>query len=108
TVHAYHLPDVMELTAAPPDLADRIRAACDAGSSTFHCTGIHPEFVCNRLAGTLSGVVSEIRSITVSENWDACHISREQLEPLGFGATPEAAAQMPAAKMFADSYALMN
>jgi 4-hydroxy-tetrahydrodipicolinate reductase len=108
TVHAYHLPDVLELTAAPPGLADRIRAACEAGNSTFHCTGIHPEFVCNRLAGVLSGLVSEIRAISVSENWDACHISREQLEPLGFGAPPEQAAQMPAAKMFADNYALMN
>jgi hypothetical protein len=108
TVHAYHLPRVLEQTAAPDDAVERIEAACRRGGSTFHCTGIHPEFVANRLAGTLSGLSSEITAIEISENWDACHISAMQLEPLGFGAKPEDARDMTAAVAFADNYALLN
>lgn len=107
-VLAYHLPHVLELTAAPDDAVERIRGACLAGGSTFHCTGIHPEFFCNRIVGTLSGLSSEIRSISISENWDASHISAMQLVPLGFGASVEEAAANPFATAFANNYALLN
>jgi 4-hydroxy-tetrahydrodipicolinate reductase len=109
TVHAYHLRDVLKNNpAAPSDAVERIEAACRAGNSTFHCTGIHPEFVCNRLAGVLSGLSSEINSVEISETWDGSHMSRHQLEPLGFGAKPEIAATLHAATAFASNYALMN
>ncbi len=108
SVHPFHHLDVMASTAAPGDTIDRIEAACAAGSSTFHATGIHPEWLADRMAPTLTGICTDVRNITIYENWDMSQFNAATLSAIGFGKSPNAMANNPAIAQMTDNYCLQN
>ena len=75
---------------------DRIEAACKAGGSSLHGTGIHPGFGGDRLPIVLSGLSRRIDRIRVIE---VCNLSAMSESPemvmgqLGFGMAAEDAAR---------------
>ena len=84
------------LTEGPT--ADRIDAACRAGGSSLHGTGIHPGFGGDRLPLVMSGLSRRIDRIRVIE---VCNLSVMSESPemvmdqLGFGASAEHARANP-------------
>jgi 4-hydroxy-tetrahydrodipicolinate reductase len=108
SVHPFHHVAAMVLTTAPDDTAGRIEAACAAGGSTFHATGIHPEWVADRMAPTLTGICTDIRNVTIYENWDMGQFNAATLSVIGFGKSPEAMAANPAIAQMTDNYCLQN
>jgi len=85
-----------------PALAARLDAACRAGNSSFHGSGIHPGFVGDRLPLVLSALCRRIDKITVYEVCDLSQGSESpemMMEQLGFGLSAEAAAKEPPALM---------
>ncbi|HEX5784544.1 MAG TPA: hypothetical protein VFY35_07435 [Burkholderiaceae bacterium] len=91
-----------------PQFANKLRAACEKGRSVFHATGIHPNFVAERLAAPLTGLCNDVTQLHVQENWDVSHISAPQLQVVGYGMTPDVAAQQPFAPAIADNYIEIN
>lgn len=89
TVHPYQHLEFMEHTTAPDGIADRIREACEAGGSTFHASGSHPEWTCSRLTPTIAGLCHDITTVKVEENWDVSFVGGEYLQLLGFGQTTD-------------------
>lgn len=108
TVHPYHHLEHMDKTTAPPGTAERILAAAAKGGATFHATGIHPEFVCDRISSALTGICTDVQSIKVDENADVSFISYEHASLLGFGNTPEYAAENSPSAVFGANYCLQN
>lgn len=94
--------------ACDPKFPQKLQAACEKGQSTFHCTGIHPAFVAERLAAPLTGLCGDISQLKVQENWDVAHISAPQLQVVGYGLTPEEAKAQPFASLIADNYITIN
>jgi hypothetical protein len=74
-----------------PDFARRFEAACKAGGSTLHGTGIDPGFLCDRLPATLTALSSEVDHIRMLEAADLrYHPNPEMMMGLlGFGMKPE-------------------
>jgi 2,4-diaminopentanoate dehydrogenase len=108
SVHPFHHPDVMRHTSAPDDTLARIESACTAGGSTFHATGIHPEFIANRLAPTLTGICTDVRKVMIFENWDMSQFNTATLKVIGFGKPPEHMESNPAVAQMTDNYCLHN
>lgn len=108
SVHPFHHPDVMRYTSAPDDTLTRIQSACTAGDSTFHATGIHPEFIANRLAPTLTGICTDVRNVMIFENWDMSQFNTATLKVIGFGKSPEQMASNAAVAQMTDNYCLHN
>eukprot|EP00456_Euglypha_rotunda_P076153 TRINITY_DN7105_c0_g1_i4.p1 TRINITY_DN7105_c0_g1~~TRINITY_DN7105_c0_g1_i4.p1 ORF type:complete len:349 (+),score=54.67 TRINITY_DN7105_c0_g1_i4:810-1856(+) len=108
TVHPFQHMASLNKTVCPPGMADRIKKACEKGGSTFHSTGLHPDFICNRLTGTLTGLCTDIESIKVEENWDVSHVNPHHLAIIGFGAVPEEAQKMFAVLTQSDNYCVQN
>lgn len=94
--------------ACDPDFTAKLHAACEQGRSVFHCTGIHPNFIGERLALPLSGLSNDVQQIKVQENWDVAHISAEQLRIVGYGLPPKEAEQQPFAPAIAHNYIEIN
>ncbi len=81
-------------TMAPEHKA-RIEAACAAGRSTFHATGINPGFFADVMTMTVSGLSHSIEHVHAIEIYDyRKHTSRTTVvELLKFGRPPQEAAQ---------------
>ncbi len=68
----------------------RLRAACDAGRSSFYVTGINPGFVDEVLPTTLSMLSREWRKIHITEYADCSKYPHKGIiEIMGFGFTQE-------------------
>ena len=72
-----------------PDLFQQLTDACEAGGTTFYCTGINPD-VNEILLMTLSSMCQEVDSIAFSEMYSAeLYEDPLVLRSLGLGRTPE-------------------
>jgi len=73
-------------------VVQRLEAACASGNASLHGTGIHPSFMLERLAPTLSGLATEVDHVNLTEVVDceqmlaASPIAREIV---GWGFKPE-------------------
>ena len=76
-----------------PDEVERLRAACEAGSSSLHGTGIHPGFSGDLLPITMARLSFSIEQIIVQELADMRrHPSTKMVfDGLGFGRDPDEA-----------------
>jgi hypothetical protein len=76
---------------------DRLGAACDAGASSFHGSGIHPGFSGDLLPLVFSRLFTRIDQVQVRETADfSLHPSKAMQDALGFGRDPVAAVEDPA------------
>jgi len=69
-----------------------LQAACQEGGTSLHGTGIHPSFMLERLAPTLSGLLTDVRHVKLTEVVDCAHmlaLSPIALEIVGWGFEPE-------------------
>jgi hypothetical protein len=78
-----------------------IEAACQAGSATFHATGINPGFFADVMTLTVAGLSSRIEHIHAIESYNyEHHTSRTTVvDLLKFGRPPEEAAKPRAYKV---------
>jgi 4-hydroxy-tetrahydrodipicolinate reductase len=72
-----------------PEYVERLEDACRAGDATLHGTGVHPNFMVERLVMTLTGLFTDVRHVRLVE---ACECSKalaemasEFLAVIGFG-----------------------
>ena len=74
------------------EFLDRLDAACAAGDSVFHATGVDPDVIDRVLVG-MTALCTEIKAIKLMENWDCqdATISPELLAIVGIGRPPEEA-----------------
>jgi 4-hydroxy-tetrahydrodipicolinate reductase len=108
SVHPYQHPEAMGWTSAPEDVVDTIEAAAALGNATFTATGIHPEWVADRMAPTLTGICSDIKHVTMYENWDMSHYDSKTLSVIGFGKDPTVMESNPAVAQMTNNYCLQN
>lgn len=75
-----------------PAVVDRLEAACAAGGSSFHATGIEPGWAAEVLPLTMSGLFQRIDSLVVQELLDySTYDSTDMMfEIMGFGKAPDA------------------
>jgi hypothetical protein len=80
-----------------PDEVERLRAACKAGNSSLHGTGIHPGFSGDLLPITMARLSFSIEQIIVQELADLRrHPSKNMIfDGLGFGRDPDEARANP-------------
>lgn len=74
------------------DVERALNEACIAGGTSIHGTGIHPSFMLERLAPTLSGLMTDVRHVQLTEVVDCAHmlaVSPIALEIVGWGFEPE-------------------
>jgi len=78
-----------------PEHRAKIEAACEAGGSTFHATGINPGFFADVMTMTLSGLCRDVARVHAIEIYDySKHTSHTTVvELLKFGCPPEASAR---------------
>lgn len=73
-------------------IVDQIEAACTAGGSVFHGSGINPAFMSDVLPLTLSGLSFRASQITVQEVSDVSLYTSQapeiMMDNIGFGKTP--------------------
>jgi hypothetical protein len=92
-------------TALPNDVAERLEAACQAGGSSFFCTGIAPGFTTDALVLTCSSLCARVDSVVVSERiYMGTYSDPMSFEFLGFGRTPADDAAIPRAELSSDSF----
>jgi hypothetical protein len=79
--------------ALPPADLERVLAACRAGHSSVHGTGIHPGFVGEVLPLVLSGMSRRVEKLQVQEraNWTFYASPRITFDNMRFGHPPEQA-----------------
>jgi len=70
---------------------DKLEAACRKGGAVFHATGIDPDLVSDRVVPALTGMCTDISSLTLQENWDSTYTAAELLGMCGFGMPPREA-----------------
>ena len=70
---------------------EKLHAACRKGQSVFHATGIDPDVVSDRVLMSLTGLCTDIQSITMQEYWNCGSANPDSLKMVGFGDTPEQA-----------------
>lgn len=73
-------------------VVERLEAACRAGGTSLHGTGIHPSFMLERLAPTLSGLATDIAHVQLTEVVDCEHmiaVSPLARSIVGWGFDPE-------------------
>lgn len=78
--------------AAGDDVVDRLEAACSAGQSSFHGTGIEPGWAGEVLPLTMSGILGRIDSILVQElmDYSTYAVPEVLFDIMGFGHPPDA------------------
>ncbi|RHW28115.1 hypothetical protein D0Z08_03735 [Nocardioides immobilis] len=108
SVHPYQHPEAMAWTAAKEDVVDIITSAATEGGATFTSTGIHPEWVADRMAPTLSGICTDVHRVTMYENWDMSQYDAKTLTVIGFGQDPDVMESNPAVAQMTDNYCLQN
>ena len=74
---------------------DKLDAACVSGNSVFHATGIDPDVVSERVLMALTGLCTDVTSITLREFWECGAGNPESLSFVGFGKPVEEAQQVP-------------
>jgi hypothetical protein len=77
------------------DFVARLDAACEAGGSTFHATGIDPDLISDRVLLGLTGICTDIKTIRLRELWDVHYVPAELLAVVGYGQPTENAAASP-------------
>jgi 2,4-diaminopentanoate dehydrogenase len=82
--------------SAGGDVADRLEAACQAGKSSFHATGIQPGWAAEVLPLTMSGLFRRIDSLLVQEVMDytTYAVPFVLFDVMGFGKYPDEAVPM--------------
>lgn len=108
SVHPYHHPAAMSWTSAPAGVVSAITAAGEAGGATFTATGIHPEWIADRMAPALSGICTDVKHVLMYENWDVSQYDTKTLSILGFGKEPSVMESNPAIAQMTDNYCLQN
>ena len=77
------------------EVVDKLQAACRAGASVFHGSGINPAFMSDVLPLTLSGLSYRAQRIIVQEVSDVAHYASTapgiMMDNIGFGKTPQEA-----------------
>ena len=77
------------------EVVDKLQAACRAGASVFHGSGINPAFMSDVLPLTLSGLSYRAQRIIVQEVSDVAHYASTapgiMMDHIGFGKTPQEA-----------------
>ena len=72
-----------------PERVAKLRAACQAGNSTLHGSGIHPAFVFERVGLTATGLSNRIKHVRLREIVNLHDVqSKELLMAFGFGLEP--------------------
>lgn len=77
--------------------SDKLHAACKAGGSVFHASGIDPDLISDRVLIALTGMCTEVKSLKLQENWECSGTEPELLAVAGFGQSLEDAARIPVA-----------
>lgn len=75
----------------------RLDAACQAGQSVFHATGIDPDLISDRVLLALTGLCTDVQQIRLQENWECTSTPPELQQIAGFGKSPEEARAVPMA-----------
>lgn len=74
------------------EVVEQLEAACRAGGTVFHGSGINPAFMSDVLPLTLSGLSHRARQITVQEVSDVSHYASAapeiMMDNIGFGKKP--------------------
>lgn len=78
--------------AAGDEVVERLEAACAAGCSSFHGTGIEPGWAGEVLPLTMSGILGRIDSILVQElmDYSTYAVPEVLFDIMGFGHPPDA------------------
>jgi hypothetical protein len=67
---------------------ERLRAACSAGGSSFHATGIDPDVIGERVVLGLTAMCTDVTHIRLREMWEADSVDGDLLRMIGFGRPP--------------------
>jgi 2,4-diaminopentanoate dehydrogenase len=75
------------------EVVDKLEAACAAGSTSFHATGIEPGWAAEVLPLTMSGLFGRIDSLLVQEllDYSTYDVAFMLFDVMGFGMAPDAA-----------------
>lgn len=82
-----------------PEFNARLSRACRDGSASFHATGLSPDLVSERLALSLTGMCTDLRSLTIRENWPVAGLDPALLGLVGIGMPVDQAQELPAGAM---------
>jgi hypothetical protein len=86
------------------EFVDKLRAACTQGGTTFHASGIDPDWMSERVLLALTGACSDVRSIKLQEHWDCTFAEEGPLRYVGFGQSPDEAEQVEVTKTIASNF----
>ena len=77
--------------SAGDEVVDRLEAACAAGGTCFHGTGIEPGWAGEVLPLTMSGVLGRVESILVQElmDYSTYDVPEMMFDIMGFGQAPD-------------------
>ncbi|MGV6808184.1 MAG: hypothetical protein ACWA5K_09810 [bacterium] len=92
----------------PADFKEQLITACQQSGAVFHSTGIHPEFIAERMIASATGICTDIQQIKMAENWDLSHMTRETLMVAGYGLPVEEAKQQKVTENLTNNYCLQN
>jgi 2,4-diaminopentanoate dehydrogenase len=70
---------------------EKLKQACRTGQSVFHATGIDPDVVSDRVLMALTGLCTDIKSVSMQEYWNCGASAPESLRRVGFGDLPDEA-----------------
>ena len=83
--------------AAPPQIVDRLEAACAAGKSSLFVSGVNPGFTMDILPITMTRLSREIERVAATEVLDmVAYTSPSAMYFMGFGQNPDAPAPLDA------------
>ena len=66
-----------------------LEAACAAGGTTLHGTGVHPGWFVERFALTATSLCTTVREVHLREICDLSHHAGDVIADIGFGKAPE-------------------
>jgi hypothetical protein len=66
-----------------------LEAACEAGGTTLHGTGMHPGWFVERFALTTTSLCTTVREVSLREICDLSHHAGEAIAGIGYGMRPE-------------------
>ena len=88
----------------PPDVVERLAAACQRGGTTLHATGINPGYIGERLGVILTGFSHDIQHLKIEEFYDITPLSGELAHLLGIGLPADESQDVSAAAQLAQLY----
>jgi 4-hydroxy-tetrahydrodipicolinate reductase len=86
-----------------PEFAARLASACATGGATFHSTGMSPDMISERIALALTGMATDLTSLTIRENWPVAGLDPALLDIVGIGKPPEVAELSPVPAMISQN-----